>query len=144
MVNLINIHTLTYTMIIFCIKVLLNFTTYSEKIIIQTQELMIMIILLLIFKPREQLPAYFNELLFETLRLEFLEIINQNTYKVILPKGIDIYGTKYLNININMSGCNIVNDNVSKSLLPILIINPVFKDNNENNLIDKISITYNR
>ena len=136
------IFTLTYITLTILLKVVIKSTRLLEKMTILIQETVIMMIFILIFKPKE-FPPQFNDFLFENQNNEFFEIKNIKIYKVTLPSKNELSKSKSFNVDINTFKINPnLDDPVLNNEIPLVIVNPVFLKNNDNNFIEKIAVAY--
>lgn len=123
-------------------KVVVRSTRLLERVSVMIQEIIIMMIWLLIFKPKD-FPALFNDLIFENNNLEFYEIKNINIYRIVLPSIKDLVSNLLYNINLNkMKSKNNSNEYSDDKQVPIVIINPIICSEMEYNMMDKIAVAY--
>jgi hypothetical protein len=134
--------TLSYIAITIALKVLVRSTKLLERVSVMILEIIIMMVWLLIFQPRD-FPALFNDLIFENNNFEFYEMKNINIYKVLLPPRKDFESNFFFNNNMNKyRNHNNKNEHSNDKQVPIVIINPTINSETEYIKMDKIAIAF--
>jgi hypothetical protein len=134
--------TLSYIALIIALKVVVRSTRLLERVSVMILEIIIMMVWLIIFKPRD-FPALFNDLIFENNNLEFYEIKNINIYRVLLPSRKDLISNFFFNNNLNkFKNINDSNECSNDKYVPLVIINPSISNDMEYNMMDKIAVAF--